>query len=118
MVVGVVTSAILFGSEKTVPATPVALAATPEVVTTIEDRIRAQAIYYGVDPDRAVAIGQCESGLNPYAANSNSSAKGIYQFTDGTWKVINAPGHQYDPDENIKQFMIWINVHPEWWVCE
>ncbi len=33
-------------------------------------------------------LSQAESGGNPNAANPNSSATGLYQFTDGTWKAM------------------------------
>ena len=37
-----------------------------------------------------------ESGLNPNAAAKTSSAKGLYQFTDGTWKdMVQRYGKQY-----------------------
>ncbi len=84
----------------------------------IEQMIRWQAVAFGVDPDMAVAIAQCESGLNEYAQNPTSTAKGLYQFTDGTWEYIKAQGHQFDAEKNIRQFMIWWRIHPEWWVCE
>lgn len=84
----------------------------------IEAKIRVMAEDYGLDPDQAVMIAQCESGLDERARNPVSSAKGIYQFTDGTWEEIKARGHQFDADENIKQFMIWFPIYPQWWVCE
>lgn len=89
-----------------------------EKPVTIEDRIEAYALQYNVDASAAVLIAACESSLNPYAENDHSTAKGLYQFTDRTWRYIKADGHQFDVDENIKQFMIWYPVHPEWWVCE
>lgn len=85
---------------------------------TIQERIEQAARKYGVSPTAAIAIAGCESSFNPYAANSSSSAKGLYQFTDGTWEYIKAHGHQFDADENIKQFMIWYQIRPDWWVCE
>lgn len=84
----------------------------------IEDMIRDAATEYGLDPSHAVILAQCESRLDERAANPNSTAKGLYQFTDSTWAHIKAQGHQYDAEENIKQFMIWYPIHPEWWVCE
>jgi Transglycosylase SLT domain len=70
-----------------------------------------------IDTETALRIAQCESSFNEYAANANSSAKGLYQFTDTTWAYIKADGHQFDADENIKQFLIWYPLHPDWWVC-
>lgn len=84
----------------------------------METMIRWHAVTFGVDPDVAVMIARCESGLNEYAQNPNSTAKGLYQFTDSTWEYIKAPGHQFNAEENIHQFMIWYPIHKEWWECE
>lgn len=45
--------------------------------------------------DTLAAIAQAESGGNPYAKNSQSSASGMYQFTDATKK-------QYGYDDSIE----------------
>lgn len=85
---------------------------------SIEDRITEAAIANNMEPQQALLIAKCESGLNPFASNPTSSAKGLYQFTDQTWAYINAKGHQFDIDENINQFMMWYPTHFEWWECE
>jgi hypothetical protein len=84
----------------------------------VENRIRGAAAEYGISQSAAVRIAMCESGFKPEAANKHSSAKGIYQFIDGTWDAIGAVGHQFDLDENIKQFMIHYPANPGWWVCK
>lgn len=48
--------------------------------------IRFYADKYGVDRTLAVEIARCESELYPTAKNKGSTAKGLYQFLDGTWK--------------------------------
>jgi len=83
----------------------------------IIEEIYKQAREYFVDPEDAIRIAKCESTFNPHAKNPNSTAKGVYQFLDGTWEWINASGHQFDYKENIKQFMIWYPVYPSWWEC-
>lgn len=89
-----------------------------EQETTIEAKIRAAAKLYNVNPDKALAIAKCESQLKPNTRNwQGSTAKGIFQFTDPTWKYIGAKGHQFDVDENIKQFMKWYPKFPSWWAC-
>jgi hypothetical protein len=35
---------------------------------------------------KMIRIARCESGFNQYAKNPNSTAKGIFQFIDGTWR--------------------------------
>lgn len=81
----------------------------------IEWKIKSMAVKNNIDPNVAFAIAVCESSLNPYAKNKNSTAKGIYQFLDSTWKWIGANGEQYDPEESIRQFMIWYPKNPNWW---
>lgn len=68
-----------------------------------------------VSEEIVLRIAECESNFDRYAKNPNSTAKGLFQFTDGTWEYIKAQGHQFDYRENIKQFLIWFPVHPEWW---
>jgi len=80
--------------------------------------IAYQAYEAGISVDAALRIAQCESNFDPYAKNPHSSAKGIFQFIDGTWKWIGAEGHQFDYKENIKQFTIWYLYYPTWWVCK
>lgn len=36
---------------------------------------------------KMIRIARCESGFNQYAKNPNSTAKGIFQFIDGTWRA-------------------------------
>lgn len=91
----------------------------PEAEETVEQMIVRMANEYGVDPNRALAIAWCESRFDPNARNwEGSTAKGVYQFTDPTWKWIGAEGHQFDVEENIKQFMIWYPKKPSWWACD
>jgi len=89
-----------------------------QVDGVVENTIVEYAIQYGVDPRDALRIARCESGFNRHAKNVSSTAKGVYQFLDSTWEYVEAPGHQYDFLENIRQFMIWYPIHPEWWECK
>jgi hypothetical protein len=84
----------------------------------VTEKIIDAALLYDVDVDTALRIADCESDFDWRAQNPNSSAKGIYQFTDTTWEWIKAEGHQFDVDENIKNFMIWYPIYPSWWVCQ
>ena len=81
----------------------------------IEWKIRSQAAEHSIDPNIAFAIAVCESTLNPYAKNPNSSARGLYQFLEGTWEWIGADGSREDSEEQVRQFMIWYPKNPQWW---
>jgi hypothetical protein len=66
-----------------------ALAARPAVHYgdgEIQQLIRAAAAKYGVDGNLMLAIAKCESGFNPNAKNRNSSASGLFQFINSTWR--------------------------------
>lgn len=81
----------------------------------VENKIIEAAQTYGIRVEDALSIAECESAFNSRARNPNSTAKGVYQFTDPTWAWVKAQGHQFDADENIKQFMIWYPIYPSWW---
>ncbi len=107
-----------FGANAEIPVTLEQTEApvdTLDPLTLVETKIIDAALYWGVDAQTALKIARCESNLDPFASNPNSTAKGLYQFTDTTWEWINAPRHQYDMDENIRQFMVWYQVYPSWW---
>lgn len=56
----------------------------------------------GVDPSIAMSTVALESDFNPNAKAGTSSAKGLYQFIDSTWKNMAqkyGPRYGYDPKE-------------------
>ena len=56
-------------------------------MTLAESKIREEADVYNVDPELAVRIANCESGLDQGVRNlSGSSASGVFQFLKSTWK--------------------------------
>lgn len=65
----------------------------------IESMVRAKADEYGIDPDVFVGLALRESGMNPGAKNPGSSAGGLFQFIDGTWKSY-GKGDKFDPEAN------------------
>jgi hypothetical protein len=78
---------------------------TAEVQTAITNA----AATAGVDPGYMMAMGAQESSFNPNAKAGTSSAKGLYQFTNGTWAaMVKKYGDQYgigmndqfDPQKN------------------
>lgn len=69
----------------------------------IEALIREAAQARGVDPDLALKIAQKESDLYPKAKNKRSSAYGLFQITDPTWKQYGGTDeNRYDLMDNIR----------------
>lgn len=94
-----------------VPTSPTAWGWTPDKVETY---IRWRWAGTGQE-DRAVRIAKCESGLNPLAANSRSSASGIFQIMAIHWRGKFDP---FNPVENINYaFLLWHTSGWSAWVC-
>jgi hypothetical protein len=69
----------------------------------LSDKIRAAAQAKGIDPDIALRIARAESSLKPTAQAGTSSAGGLFQVVDKTWKEFGGtPGKKLDADENIR----------------
>jgi hypothetical protein len=52
----------------------------------LRSRIKAAAQERGIDPEIAINFAQAESSLNPNAKAKTSSASGLYQVINKTWK--------------------------------
>lgn len=70
---------------------------TATVSERVNEAILAASEKSGVDYGYMMAMAEQESTFNPNAKASTSSASGLYQFTDGTWKgmVANYPNHGF-----------------------
>lgn len=92
----------------------------PSTDEVIDEIVRVQKTQSKVSLATALRIGSCESGFDAFARNkSGSTAKGVYQWTDPTWKKqIKMEKHQFDYKENIKQFFIHYPEHKGWWECK
>jgi hypothetical protein len=62
--------------------------APPPALDAIKGTIAAAATQFGVDPSLMLSIARRESTFNPSAANSRSSAKGLFGFIDDTWQSM------------------------------
>lgn len=63
------------------------------------DAIKKAADATGVDENILMSFAKLESGLDPKAKASTSSATGLFQFTDGTWKdIVTKTGQKYGVD--------------------
>ena len=69
----------------------------------LSDKIRAAAQAKGIDPEVALRIASAESAMKATAQAGKSTAGGLFQVVDKTWKEFGgAPGKKYDADENIR----------------
>ena len=69
----------------------------------IKDMLAAKAAENKLPPELLNKIAGIESGYKSTAANPNSTAKGLFQFTDATWKGMGGrEGEQFDPEKNAE----------------
>jgi opacity protein-like surface antigen len=69
----------------------------------IKDVLAAKAKENKLPPELLNKIAGIESGYKASAANPNSTAKGLFQFTDSTWKSMGGKeGEQFDPEKNAE----------------
>jgi len=69
---------------------------------TAQDIISRYSSLWDKDTEEiALAIASVESEFNPNAQSKTSSAKGLFQFIDGTWKE-NCEGDPLNSDDNAK----------------
>jgi len=70
---------------------------------SVEEKIKAAAAAKGIPADLAMRMASAESRYSPNAQNPRSTAGGVFQIIDDTWKRYGgAPGKRFDVDENIR----------------
>ena len=67
----------------------------------LRSRIKAAAQERGVDPEIAINFAKAESSLDPNAKAKTSSASGLYQVINKTWKEYGG-GNKKDVNEQIR----------------
>lgn len=67
----------------------------------LRSRIKAAAQERGLDPEIAVSFAKAESSLDPNAKAKTSSARGLFQVIDRTWKEYGG-GDKKDINEQIR----------------
>ncbi len=90
----------------------------PPNTVEVYNLILKLANEYGVNPETALRIANCESGYKYAAKNPYSSATGVYQWLEGTWENIGSPGYRLDAEDNIRAFMTWYPENKSWWTCK
>lgn len=79
--------------------TEVKVASFPTAETVSPETLVAQyADFYGVSVTLAKDIAHCESKFDPRAKNPNSTAKGLFQYIDATWRQLSIEKWGYVPD--------------------
>ena len=82
-----------------------------------QDLIERLVTEKGYSVETSLRIAECESQFGKYINNwSGSSAYGLYQFTNRTWKYYCSG----DKDSYIDQTYCFINLHKKhqsWWEC-
>jgi hypothetical protein len=102
-------------SSFTQPKAPPVVEKTNQPSNVVQDIINAKAKKYNLPPQLLHSIAKAESGLNPNAANKASSAKGLYQFVDSTWKGMGGEeGKQFDPELNADMGAKYIKQNAEY----
>ena len=79
--------------------------------------VAEKAYAAGIDPVVALRIAWCESRYDSAAKNSSSSASGVFQFINKTWKKYCA-GNRFDAEDNIDCFVKLYKRFPGWWSCK
>jgi hypothetical protein len=82
------------------PLTAFNLLSDTSGVGQIIEAIGEVAIQYGVNEAGMTQLIRCESALNPNAKNPNSTASGLAQFIDGTWKIY-CEGEKSSPKDQL-----------------
>ena len=80
--------------------------ATARTTTTVEGGLSGllgkAAAKHSLPTELLQRIAGSESGGNVNAANPRSSAKGVFQFTDATWRGMGGKeGEQFNPETNV-----------------
>jgi hypothetical protein len=76
--------------------------------------INAYSKLYGISLETPLCIAKLESGYNQFSANKHSTAKGVFQYLNGTWKATDegkAGMSVMDADANVKAAVKYMAIH-------
>ena len=71
----------------------------------VQDLIRKYSAEYGISAEAPLCIAKLESGFNANSKNKSSSASGVYQYLDSTWRSTDegkAGLSVFDADSNVR----------------
>ena len=87
------------------------------ILEIVQDEIIKQSKLSNFNYRVALKVANCESGFDPQAKNPSSTAKGVYEFVNKTWKAY-CTGDVYDYEKNISCYLKLYPKYPQWWVCQ
>ena len=70
----------------------------------------------GVNPDVALAIAKCESGLNPLAVGDGGQSRGLWQIHRPSWPEI-TDAQAFDPEWSTAWAVEKLKSRPAHWTC-
>ena len=101
--IGAVRGALPQSYERTLAAQPPTAPATVNTQDGLSGLLGRAAAKHSLPQELLQRIAGSESGGNANAANPKSSAKGIFQFTDSTWRSMGGrEGEQFNPEINTE----------------
>jgi hypothetical protein len=80
----------------------------------VEAMIVAYSAQYGIDPQTPKCIAFHESGYNQFSKNKRSTASGVFQYLNSTWKSTDegkAGMSVFDADANVKAAVKYMAIH-------
>lgn len=87
----------------------------------VQHALRLASALYGIPLSEMRAVGDCESHLNPLAKNRTSTATGVFQWLDGSWRTQGLPGFaRTDPYASALAAARAVQRDHGWsqWVCK
>jgi len=101
--IGAARAALPQSYEKTLAAQPAMAQTTANTQDGLSGLLGRAAAKHSLPPELLQRIAGSESGGSATAANPRSSAKGIFQFTDSTWRSMGGrEGEQFNPEINTE----------------
>lgn len=80
----------------------------------VEQLIVHYSTVYGINPETPKCIAFRESGYNQFSKNRRSTASGVFQYLNGTWKSTDEGKvgmNVFDADANVKAAVKYMAVH-------
>lgn len=97
----------------------VAVKSPLEFKLSLREYLIRESVIWGVNPNLAVRIVECESGFKPYVQNKQSSAYGLFQFLNSSWSTVqiqmNKKLDREDPYDQIEAGLFWLKKSTSPW---